>query len=475
MITLRPDICVIGGGSGGLTIAAAAAAFGVPVVLIERAKMGGDCLNYGCIPSKSLLASAGTAHRLAQGFQFGIHSPDNARIDFSQAIEHVEGVIAAIAPKDSVGRFSALGVTVLKCEARFKDASTVVAGDHQIRARRYVIATGSSPAIPPIAGLEEVPYLTNKTVFALKERPGHLIVIGAGPVGLELAQAHCRLGARVTVVEAASALGGHDRELVALALERLRAEGIKIIEHATVQRVERCMESGIRVHFRTEDSAHVLEGTHLLLAAGRKPNVEALGLDKAGIACDPAGIRVSPMLRTTNRRVYAIGDVAGGLQFTHVASHHAALVLRAILFRLPFRMMSRHVPRVVYTDPEIAEIGLSEAEARSSERHVTIVRSAFSENDRAQTERETAGLIKLVLGRRGRILGVSIAGRGAAEMMHFWSLVLYKRMSIRDVAGYVAPYPTFGEIGKRAALASLAPAAKNPTLRRLIGFLRLFG
>ena len=471
---LEPDICVIGAGSGGLTVAAAAAAFGVPVVLIERAKMGGDCLNYGCVPSKSLLSAARQAHLLSQGAAFGIADtvPD---VDFAGVMRHVEEVIAAIAPHDSVERFTALGVKVLKEEARFKDARTIVAGDHEVRARRFVIATGSSPAVPPIPGLETVPYDTNETIFANKRRPAHLIVIGAGPVGLELAQAYRRLGSRVTVVEAAKALGRDDPELVAVVLQRLRAEGIEIIEETRVERLERQGRSGVRVHLRTEENVRVLDGSHLLVATGRRPNIETLKLDSAAVAHDARGIKVSPAMRTTNRRVYAIGDVPGGQQFTHAANDHAGLVIRALLFRLPAKERPGQIPRTVYTEPELAQIGLSEAEAGRKGEQVAVIRCPFTENDRARTERATEGLIKLVVGRRGRILGVSIVGHEAGEMMHFWSLALSKRMKLRDIASYVAPYPTFGEIGKRAAISHLSIAARSILLRRLIGFLRLFG
>ncbi|MCT7373929.1 dihydrolipoyl dehydrogenase family protein [Chelativorans salis] len=471
---LKPDICVIGGGSGGLSVAAAAASFGVSVVLIEKGKMGGDCLNYGCVPSKSLIAAGVQAHRLSQGPAFGVAAVE-PHVDFAKSMRHVERVIAAIAPNDSVARFTALGVKVIQEEARFKDARTVIAGDHTVRARRFVIATGSSPVAPPTPGLDSVPYLTNETIFARKRLPAHLIVIGGGPVGLELAQAHRRLGASVTVVEAMAALGNDDPELAAVVLKHLRAEGVEVLEHTKVGRVEKRGRSGVRVHLEGEDGTRILDGSHLLVAAGRQPNVAALALEKARVAYTAKGIKVSSKLRTTNRRVYAIGDAAGGLQFTHVANYHAGLVIRAILFRLPARENRSLIPRVTYTDPELAHIGLTEAEARKRGSRVKVLRWPYVENDRAQTERRTEGFIKLVAGRRGRILGVSIVGEGAGEMMNFWSLVFAKRMSVRDITGYVAPYPTMGEIGKRAAISYFTDATRKPVVRGLIRFLRLFG
>ncbi|EKF20640.1 dihydrolipoyl dehydrogenase family protein [Nitratireductor pacificus] len=472
--TLTPDICVIGAGSGGLTVAAAAAAFGVPVVLIEKGKMGGDCLNYGCVPSKALIAAGRQAHLMGQGGGFGV-APATADVDFRAVMKHVQQTIAAIAPNDSVERFTSLGVEVIQEEARFIDRRTVVAGDRTIRARRFVVATGSSPFIPPIPGIDTVPYLTNESIFEQTRLPGHLIVIGGGPIGIELAQAHRRLGSAVTVIEAAAALGKDDPELTALALERIRAEGVVIREQTKVTHVEKHGRSGVRVSVESAAGAETIDGTHLLVAAGRTPNLAALDLDKAGIAHDRKGIAVSDKLRTSNRRVYAIGDVAGGLQFTHVAGYHAGLVVRALLFRLPARENRAIIPWATFTEPEIAHVGLTEVEARKSHRNVSVLRWPYAENDRAQAERKTGGLIKLVTDRKGRILGASIVGADAGEMINFWALAVSQKLGVRDVAGYVAPYPTMTEIGKRAAITYYSEAPRKPLVRRLVRFLRRFG
>lgn len=471
---LKPDICVIGAGSGGLTLAAAAASFGVGVVLVERGKMGGDCLNYGCVPSKALIAAAGHAHRMSRGAPFGIANvePD---VNFARVMRHVDRVIASIAPNDSAERFTALGVRVIRQEARFIGPRVVAAGETEIRARRFVIATGSAPLVPPIPGLDEVRHFTNETIFERTRLPAHLIVIGGGPVGLELAQAHRRLGSRVTVVEASTALGREERELAAVAVGRLRAEGVAIREHTEVTRVERHGRTGVRLHLASADGAETLEGTHLLVAAGRTANVEALDLDKAGIEHHRSGIKVDQSLRTTNRRVYAIGDVAGGLQFTHVANYHAGIVLRAILFRLRARTQRHVVPRATFTDPELAHVGLTEEEARRTHRRCRLLRWPYCENDRAQAERRTEGFVKMVTDARGRILGVSIVGAGAGEMINMWALAIAKKMTVRDIASYVAPYPTMSEIGKRAAITYFSEATRKPTVRGLVRFLRMFG
>jgi pyruvate/2-oxoglutarate dehydrogenase complex dihydrolipoamide dehydrogenase (E3) component len=470
---LKPDICVIGAGSGGLTVAAAAAAFGVSVVLVERGRMGGDCLNHGCVPSKALIASAKLAKRMREASAFGLGTvePD---IDFAAVNRHVQGVIEAIAPNDSVERFTALGVRVIQAEARFADKRTVLAGETEIKARRFVIAAGSSPQVPPIPGLEDVPFLTNETIFERKRLTRRLIIVGGGPVGLEMAQAHRRLGAEVTVLEAGEILAREDRELVALVRRRLVAEGVDIREGTKLARVEK-RGNVVRAHLDQAGESVFVDGSHLLLATGRKANVDSLGLEAAGIRFSPSGITVDPRLRTSNRRVYAIGDITGGAQFTHVASFHAGIVLRAILFRLRARADRTVIPRVTFTDPEIAHVGLIETEARASHRHVRVLRWPYAENDRAQTERQTEGHIKLVTDRRGRVLGASIAGANAGEQIALWSLVVAKGMRVHDLAALVLPYPTMSEIGKRASVTYFSEATARPIVRRIIRFLRIFG
>ena len=471
---IRPDICVIGAGSGGLSVAAAAAAFGVPVVLVEKGRMGGECLNTGCVPSKALIAAARRAHGVAALDAFGI-TASPPQIDFARVHDHVHGVIAAIAPNDSKERFTGLGVRVIEGKARFKDKDTVAVGDDiEIKARRFVIATGSSPALPPIPGLDTVPFLTNETVFDLTVCPEHLIVLGAGPIGLELAQAFRRLGAAVTVLEAHTALAREDAECARIVLDQLAAEGVVLRQGVSVARVE-ASASGVAVVLGGASGHERIVGSHLLIATGRRPNVEGLDLDAAGIAHSPAGIVVDRALRTTNRRVYAIGDVAGGPQFTHAANYHAGLVIRNALFRLPVKADDSLIPRVTFTDPELAHVGLTEDEARRAHRSIRVLRWPLSENDRAQAERETRGHIKVITDKRGRILGATIVGAGAGELITTWALALANRLNIRAIAGIVVPYPTFGEIGKRAAITYFLPSLTSPFVRRIIGLLRRFG
>lgn len=469
---LKPDICVIGAGSGGLSVAAAAAAFGVPVVLIEKHRMGGDCLNTGCVPSKALIAAARRAHLVRTSGAFGIEA--TVTVDFTKVRAHVHEVIATIAPNDSVERFRGLGVRVIKGEARFVGPKTVRVGDTTIQARRFVIATGSRPALPSIPGLERLPYLTNETVFNLEQCPRHLLVIGAGPIGLELGQAFRRLGAQVTVLEAAAPLAKDDPECASVVLDQLAREGIDIRTGVTVARMD-TGPAGVRAVLQMGAGEEAIDASHVLVAAGRRAVVEGLGLDAAGISCGRNGIVVDKGLRTTNRHVYAVGDIAGGPQFTHAANYHAGLVIRNALFRLPVSADDSLIPRVTFTDPELAHAGLTEAQARARHGAVRVARWPYRENDRAQAERETHGHIKVVMSARGRILGATIVGTDAGELISTWALAVERRMNIRAMTGVVVPYPTRAEIGKRAAINVFARGLTSPLVRRIIGWLRRLG
>jgi pyruvate/2-oxoglutarate dehydrogenase complex dihydrolipoamide dehydrogenase (E3) component len=463
---LTPDLCIIGAGSAGLAVAAGAAQMGAAVVLVERGLMGGDCLNFGCVPSKSLLAAARLADLTRRGAAFGITSarPD---VDFAAAADGVQKVIAAIAPNDSVERFERLGVRVLRREARFTSPSTINAGEIEIRPRRFVIATGSHPAVPAIPGIADVPYLTNETIFANRARPDHLIVIGGGPIGIEMAQAHCRLGARVTVLDVGPVLPRDDPELVASLAGHLAGEGIVIRPGVEITGVVR---DGNAIVVRLAEGERIA-GSHLLVAAGRRPSIEALDLPAAGIESTAQGITVDARLRTTNRRAFAIGDVAGGPQFTHVALYQAGIVIRNTLFRLPAKVDYRALPWVTYTDPELAQVGLTHAAGED----VRVLRWPFSDNDRAQTERDTEGLVKIVLSRNGRVVGASILGAGAGDLILPWALAISQKLKIGALANLIVPYPTRGEASKRAAGCYYTPTLFSPRTRRLVRFLARFG
>ncbi|WP_197916614.1 dihydrolipoyl dehydrogenase family protein [Thiosulfatihalobacter marinus] len=464
MQEIRTDLLVIGAGSGGLSVAAGAVQMGADVVLLEGREMGGDCLNWGCVPSKALIASARAAHGQAQSAVFGV-APVDPQVDYAAAKAHVAGVIAQIAPVDSQARFEGLGVRVIRAYGRFVSPRVVEAGEHRITARRVVIATGSSPLVPPIPGLEDVPYLTNETLFALTDKPDHLLIIGGGPIGMEMAQAHMRLGCKVTVIEGERALGKDDPEMAAIVLDAVRAEGVEIAEGAMAAQVSR--KDGV-ITVTTADG-RAFSGSHLLMAVGRRANTDMLNLEAAGIRTARTGIRVDARLRTTNRRVYAIGDVAGGMQFTHVAGYQAGVILRSVLFGLPARAREDHIPHATYTDPELAQIGLSEAQARGIHGdRLRVARFDFAHNDRLIAERRAAGLIKVMVV-RGRPVGVSIVGPQAGELINLWALVMANGLKMSAVAGMVSPYPTVGEINKRVAGAYFSPQLfDNPKVKRVV-------
>jgi len=470
---LTPDLCVIGAGSGGLSVAAAAAQFGVDVVLIERGKMGGDCLNYGCVPSKSLIAAAKRAHMMRASGPFGI-KPLEPAVDFDHVHDHIHEVIAAIEPNDSVERFEGLGVHVIKGEARFRDKETVLADGREIKARRFVIATGSSPALPPIPGIERVPYFTNETIFDNKQKIDKLILVGGGPIGMELAHAFRRLGSEVAVLEAFKPLAKEDPELAEVVLRQMEAEGVEVISDARVERFEPFGDR-VQVLFAQGGQSYTIDGSHLLLATGRRPNIDKLNLDNAGVRHDRSGIKVDKGLRTSNRRIYAIGDVTGGLQFTHVANYHASVIIKNALFRLPTKVNNDMLPRVTFTDPELAQVGLTEKEAREKYANVHVYRWPFSENDRAQAERATDGFLKVITTKRGRVLGASMVGDHAGELIQMWSLAMHKKMKISALASIVSPYPTLSEINKRAAITFYLPSLSSPMIRRVIGLARKLG
>jgi pyruvate/2-oxoglutarate dehydrogenase complex dihydrolipoamide dehydrogenase (E3) component len=470
---LTPDICVIGAGSGGLSAAMAAAAFGVPVVLIEKAKIGDDYLNTGSVPSKALVAVARRAELLRRPKPF-ILDAQEPTVDFHQVRDHIRGVVTALAPNNSAERVRGLGVNVIQGTARFKDRRTVAVGNEvEIKARRFIIATGSSAAIPTIPGLEQASYLTEETIFQLRACPKHLVVIGAGSRGLELAQAYRRLGAEVTVLEAAQPFSGEDPECAAIVLDQLAREGVCVRAGVQILRVKRA-KSKVQIVIAGASGEEKIEATHLLVAAGRKPNVEELDLAAAGIACEPGAIVVDGKLRTTNKKVYALGDVVG-VRATHAAQQHAALIIRNALFRLPARANKKEISRVTYTEPELAQVGLTEAEARHSHRTVRILRWPYRENDRAQAEKETKGHIKVLTTKRGKILGATIVGAQAGELITAWTLAISQEMNIRALADLVVASPTLGEIGKRAAISYFTPGLARPWLRRTIAILRLLG
>jgi len=468
MNRIETDICIIGGGSGGLSVAAGAAQMGARVVLFEAGRMGGDCLNSGCVPSKALLAAAKAAHHTHGNPAMGVTGAAPA-VDFAAVKRHVAEVIATIAPHDSVERFTGLGVQVITERAAFAGRRLVRSASYEVQAKYFVIATGSSAAVPPIPGLDSVPFHTNETIFEDREKPAHLAVIGGGPIGIEMAQAHARLGCKVTVIEAFSILGKDDPEAAGILKARLVDEGITLIEGVGVAGVSGSAGS---IALDLADGRS-LTASHLLVAAGRRANIHDLGLEQAGIVTKPGGIVTDRRLRTSDKRVFAIGDAAGRAQFTHIAGYHAGIVIRNMLFRLPAKVDESLTPWVTYTDPELAHVGLGEAAASDSwgAENIRTQTVPMSGNDRAVAERRTEGMVKVVTHRNGRILGATILAPNAGEMILAWSLAIAAKRRIGSMAGMIAPYPTFGDASKRAAGQFFTEALFSPRTRRIVRLL----
>ena len=478
---IMPDLCVIGSDAVALATAAAAAAFGVSVVLVENGETGGAQRDGGALLSKALLAAAAHVNAIRTGGHFGVKIM-RFGVDFNAVRAHVREALEAVASLQSRERLKGLGVRVITGAARFVDRKTVAVEGLEIQARRFVIATGSLPALPAIAGLAETPHFTCDNILDLAECPRHLIVIGAGPAGLEMAQAFRRIGADVTVLDRAEPLAQYDRECAAVLLDALAREHVTIRSNVIIDTVRQAEVQGqqqVEVEITTPGESgpdkETIDGTHILVAAGRRANLAGLALEAARVRYGPRGVVVNRRLRARNRRVYAVGEAAGAPAYPQVAHHQAGLVVRNALFRTPLRPDRDAIPLVTYTDPELAQIGLMEDAARARHGAICVLRSSYDENDRAQANRATNGHIKIVTDRRGGIRGATIVGAQAAENIATFSLAINQQLNIEALAGLIVPYPSFAEVGKRAAMTYFTGGLTSPLVRRIIGWLRRFG
>ena len=465
------DLIIIGAGSAGLSVAAGAVQLGYSTALIEKGEMGGDCLNTGCVPSKALLAAAKHAQYMRQSNQFGIknNTPD---IDFSAVKDHVFNVIKQIEPNDSVERFTGLGVNVIQGAAKFVNPHSIDVEGRIITADHIVIATGSRASIPPIEGLDADKALTNENIFDLREAPEHLLIIGGGPIGIEMAQAHKRLGCDVTVFDMADILPQDDPELTDTIRKTLIDEGVRLEENIKIKSVHHTKEA-VTITIDKDGEEKKIRGSHILVAAGRAVNIDGLDLEKAGVDYDKKGIETNKRLRTSQRHIFAAGDVAGGPQFTHVAGYHAGIIIKNMIFKIPASIDYSALPWATYTDPELAHVGMTLKQAQ--EKHgesLKTVEWEFEENDRAIAERHQAGKIKVLTDKRGRILGVSIVGSHAGELISMWGLAISQKMKIGAVANMIVPYPTLAEVGKRAASSYYTPSLFSEKTRTLVSFLK---
>jgi pyruvate/2-oxoglutarate dehydrogenase complex dihydrolipoamide dehydrogenase (E3) component len=470
---IAADICVIGGGDGGLTVATAAAQLGARTVLITEQGTAGARPAARAIPARALLAAAQVAESMRMAHRFGVkdHPPE---IRFADIHAHMRGVIDGTAARCPTQRLTELGCLVLKARGRFVARDVVEAGTGMVRARRFVVATGRRSLVPALPGLDETPHFTTDTILDNAACLDHLIVLGGGRLACELAQAHRRLGARVTVLERTHILTKADPELTAVVKMQLLAEGVTILEEIEIIDVRR-RDNRVTVAIRQHGAQQEIDGSHLLIATGRQADVEGLGLDAAGIAHAPAGIRVDHRLRTTNRKIFAIGGVTDLPGASEAIGAHAGIIIRNALFRVPARLGRRAVPTVTYTDPELAQVGLTERQARDLTPNLRVLRLPFSENDRAQAERRTSGQIKIVATPHGEILGAAIVGAHAGELLQPWILAIEQRLKLGALARMMAPHPTLSEISKRVASDFFSPALFGAGTRQLVRFLSRFG
>ncbi|RUR20017.1 dihydrolipoamide dehydrogenase [Legionella sp. km535] len=467
------DIAIIGAGAGGLSLAAGAAQLGLKVVLIEQGLMGGDCLNYGCVPSKALLAAAAAHWHTGHNEVLGMTIPQEP-VDFTRIMQHVREVIDTIAVHDSVERFEGLGVQVIQAKGTFINDRTLKAGSAEIKAKRYVIATGSSAAIPPIPGLNSTHFYTNETIFKLIQLPPELLIIGGGPIGCELAQAFAMLGSKVTLLEHFGILNHDDPEAVEQVRQSLIGYGITLYEQIDIVRIETNEAKQTLIQCKQNNDEILVTGTHLLVATGRKPNIDQLNCGQAGIQFSPKGILVDKRLRTSNKKIYAIGDVTGIMLFTHIANYHAGIVLQNIAFKLPVKMHDNAIPWVTYTTPELAHVGKSESMCASMGIKYELLKADYSSNDRAQTCKKTNGFIKVIINPKGGILGVTIVGDQAGELLLPWVMAIREGKTLRAFTDTIVAYPTLSELSKRVASQFYTPKLFSKKVKKLVKFLSYF-
>ena len=466
------DLIIIGAGAAGLSVASGGAQLGLKVALVEAGEMGGDCLNAGCVPSKALLAAAKAAHQLGKGApQLGVTIKGGVDVDYAAVMAHVRGAIDHIAPHDSQERFEGLGVDVIRAKGQLVDKNVVKADGRLLKGKIIVLATGASPVVPPIPGLEDVHYDTNETLFQRTQRPDHLVVVGGGPIGCEMAQAHARLGCQVTLIEMASLLPNDDPEAAALVRQSLADDGVRVLEHHRLVQLIKTAD-GFDAHCdQPEGQLLTIPATDLLMAVGRRPNVNGLGLDHAGVAHSVKGIQVDGRLQTNVKNIYALGDVTGQAQFTHMAGAHASAFVRGVLFRMRVDMERVQIPWVTYCDPELAQFGMTEDQARQSGQLASVHRVDLKDLDRQVTEADAVGFGKIMLDRKNHLLGVTMVGKGAGELLTPWLVMNSGKVKLHAAAAMIVPYPTRGEVTKRLASMAFVDRLFSDKTKRIVRFL----
>ncbi len=454
------DLGIIGGGAAGLTVASGAAQLGAKTLLIEKEpQLGGDCLHYGCVPSKTLIKTAQVYQLLKNSSKFGLPSVTPSPVDYGKVIARIQSVIDEIQTHDSVDRFCQLGVKVEFGSPMFEDEHQVMINGRKAAAAKWVIASGSSPAVPSYAGLDQVSFLTNKELFSLETLPASMVILGAGPVAIEMAQAFNRLGTRVEVIQRSSQiLSKEDRDMADIIMHNLRQEGVIFHLNSTVEAIEDAggARSRVTIKKKGDEQLMKLEAEKLLVALGRRANLEDMGLEKIDIDFSPKGLTVDKRLRTSQKHIYAAGDVTGSYQFTHAAGYEGGIVLSNAVFHLPRKVDYTTIPWCTYTEPELAGIGMNSKTAQTAGIEYSEWMEEFKENDRSLTEGNQVGMIKMLLDGSEKPIGVQIAGPHAGELLNEWVAVMNGGVKLMTLAGAVHPYPTLGEISKRVAGKPLA-------------------
>jgi pyruvate/2-oxoglutarate dehydrogenase complex dihydrolipoamide dehydrogenase (E3) component len=466
------DIGVIGGGAAGLTVTSGAAQLGAKTLLIEKEKeLGGDCLHFGCVPSKTLIKTARVFHLMKSAKRFGLPAVDPPPVDFRKVKQRIQSVISTIQKHDSEERFCKLGARVLIGEPRFIDNHSVSLDNTTYSARKWVIATGSSPEVPPVPGLRDVGFVTNKQLFSLERLPESMIILGAGPIATEMAQAFCRLGTDVHVIQrSGQILSREDKDMADGVMDVLTSEGVTFHLNSSVVSVKRDGEKKA-VTIRGKDGKETdLRAETLLVALGRKPNTEDLGLEGIGILSDQSGIEVDSRMRTSLPHIYAAGDVTGKHQFTHAAGYEGGIVVSNAIFHLPRKADYTWLPWCTYTDPELASMGMNEKRAREAGIKCSVWAEAFHDNDRSLAEDETVGRLKMILDEKERLVGVQIFGPHAGELLNEWVAVVNGNIKLSTLAAAVHPYPTMGEINKKVAGSFISTKLFSETVKKGLKF-----
>ena len=466
------DIGVVGGGAAGLTVTAGAAQAGAKTILIEKEKnLGGDCLHYGCVPSKTLIRTAHVYHFMRNSREFGLPVVDLPPVDFREVAKRIQSVIDTIQQHDSEERFCKLGAKVEFGDPSFVDEHSIQLNGKTVSAKNWVLSTGSSPAAPPIEGLDKTPYLTNKDIFSLDQLPKSLIILGGGPIGIEMAQAFCRLGSKVTVIQRSSQiLSKEDKDMANMVMEILQSEGVRFYLNSSILRVN---DLGDEREVTIKDGSNTmitLKGEKILVALGRVANVVDLGLKGLGIEFSSKGIHLDRRLRTKHKHIYAAGDVTGQYQFTHAAGYEGGVVFTNAIFHLPRKVDYTFLPWCTYTDPELASIGMNEKAAAAAGTEYSVWTEEFKDNDRSLAEGERVGKIKMILDSKEKLLGVQILGPQAGELLSEWVAVLNGKMKLSTLASAVHPYPTLGEISKRVVGNFFSPKIFSERVRKGLKF-----